>query len=1134
MEQQYSKVSENNTHFANYRGIKVLSDLFKKVSTDEKEEKQSSYPIHSVCSVSGHLAVSFHDGRQFVVFDAVPLQLQLSDIEEEKLRRFVLQEVNDYLKSILAMKTLSNVIYLKFMQKPKLQLLAVHSDGTLIIWHWNQLRYLWTYKVRKIIPSPLSLSPSQSHSNNSKQHEKERPGILSFCSVIRSPPHFVKIPNLNKMESKLEQECIAGFEHLMFPQQIISAQTKENALYFVTIDYMLGIEEEQRIKSNVYDIHRYLLRASFPGIASQKTLSTRFIISCHRVNETFNSLKTKTLCDSLEEIEFWSDYYSKTNDETMRRRVFMVVENVFATKYGFIIEMTVRRCNILRKETIASMMSSDSNTSSQRVFNVDLSEITIEKRMFYYISPANEQMIRIPFPSTKCTEKQFQYHKKRQHHQKNKLNEQNLNNLNDQKQANSFLSKSKQEIMRFVVGQHGTTKQLLLLDRLDASFYILDESELAKSSLSEYEHSFHQNQKNQIEKHKDKLSERSLDALKPKFNLPFGHFSDKSRQVKWTYICRFDLPSDAWFDPTRQISDECISKRYKAKNEEFKIWGYRDWICCNVLFDVHSVHLTNIALHRRHSFHKYKQNQASEQMADNKTMRLLFPSPIYTSPLYKKMNVSTILKEDEHQIKFSKMCALPKDVENGSDYAIIHDFGIFTKDLIFCQIVEPFYAQIEAVNGCYFPCQSVLGALNFLSRWGANTLTLRGKYLIDFLLQQSANNDSIQASQTQQALKFAPFPILAALLHKFRHFDALLFRYYKMRCDEYPKFSFNFARIFGKEAMENLLHFMEHIHLNQAPLPILSQNMKKKVKKMNHSPLIDKDLAILRGEVSIDYDAQSGVTMYVRNIVANEEKKQNEEEEKEEEVDMDQIRTLICSNSLSDLILLEKMLKLDGIREDPFHAPTFCANPQFLCRILLLPASFRSNHDLEITTPLNLLSALCRFYDFIFPAAIHRLIEILCHFQQATTNKIVMSTLQSLQNVKHGLTNLPKIGLIVDEKEEIENEDAFALFEARIVARVNLCKIGNLYFKMLHHLLSAPLTLRRLDSAIRASIEHKERLTPIQRASKEAVIKNLPKAEQPKAKPTPKESKPTQPKAKTTPMQKALRHWWSSQRSSSH
>ena len=755
---QYAKVSENNTAFSNYRGIKVLSSLFANVSDDEKQQ-QSMYPIHSVCSVPGHLAVSFHDGRQFVVFDAVPQQLQLSAIEEEKLRRFVLCEVNDYLKNILAMKTLSNVICLKFLNHRKLQLLAVHSDGTLIIWHWNQIRFLWQYKVRKILPSPLS--DSKLNKNNER-----RPGILAFCSVITSPPHFVKVLN--------ESFCSDANNQ------------KNDSLYFLTIDYMLGIDEEQSC-----NIHRYLLNSSFPGIHSSKDLSIRFIVCCHQINASFDSLKTQTLMDGLEEIEFWTEYYCK--DDNIRRRVVMIIENIWTTKYGFIIEATVRKTNNLRKETMASAMSSDSNTSSQRAYNVDLSEVNIEKRLFYYLSPSNNQMIRIPFPSTQCTKKQYQSNKNKKN-KKQKLTESNLCELNDGNNEISFIPKSKQEIMRFVIGQHGTTKQLLLLDRFDSAFYILDESELPKSSLSEYEHSFNKNKKNQRQKHGDKLSKESLNALAPKFNIPFGHFSDKCRAIKWKFICRFDLPSESFFDPTHKIAAECISKKYKTINQEFKIWGFRDWICCNVLFDVFSLHLTNIVMHRRHSFHKNKNDKKQNAEA----MRLQFPSPIYSSPLYKRMNLST-----EHQIGFVAVASLPVDVDG--DFDIIHNFGIFCKHSIYIRFDAHLCEQVNAVNSGYFSCQSVLGALNFLSRWSTTSLIFQSKYLTNFLLQQSQNNDSIKAQQITQALKIVPFPILVALLFKYSQFDSLLLRHYKMRRDEFPKFCFNFARIFGQNTIGALL-----------------------------------------------------------------------------------------------------------------------------------------------------------------------------------------------------------------------------------------------------------------------------------------------------------------------------------------
>eukprot|EP01084_Bolivina_argentea_P076246 138165_1 len=648
MQFQYAKVSENNSSFSSYRGIKVLSSLFDKVLKEpSSDDKKSLYPIHLVTSVPGHLAVSFHDGRQFVVFDAVPHQLRLSSIEEMKLQRFVLKEINDYLKNILAMKTLSHVIHLSFLnpsldnkkskqinikteQKQKqqsniglnarkLQLLAVHSDGGIIIWNWNQIRYLWQYKIRKILPSPLSDSESiinYINNRNNKLYEKCRPGILIFCNVITSPSHLIKIPYLNQnnkykikeaIKSQNEKKYIDAFENLLYPQQNVfvkkSVNNNDGSLYFLMIDYMLNDENiTSSNNSNIYDIHRYLLNKNFPGIKTKKFISTRFIISKVRLDVDYKNINTpmmggaqqpslnvdqskfadfNILMDGLEEIDFWTEYYADEEDDDdddddeidRRRRVILVIENIWTTRYGFIIEITVRRTNNIRKMTAASMMSSASNTSSQAAYDINLSEITIEKRLLYYISPFMNQMIRIPFPNTKLTVHQYNDTKQKRKakddkRKNNKSKRQRRHKLNEnvllmQQQENermaaasdkkiniTFMQSAKQEIMRFQIGQHGTTKQLLLWDRFDNSFYILDENQLPSSSLSEYLYNYNKNKTDQFEKHSHKLSSKMLKSLKPKFDLPFGHFSDKSRRIEWKYICRFDLPNESFFDPT--------------------------------------------------------------------------------------------------------------------------------------------------------------------------------------------------------------------------------------------------------------------------------------------------------------------------------------------------------------------------------------------------------------------------------------------------------------------------------------------------------------------------------------------------------------------------------------------------------
>lgn len=72
---------------------------------------------------------------------------------------------------------------------------------------------------------------------------------------------------------------------------------------------------------------------------------------------------------------------------------------------------------------------------------------------------------------------------------------------------------------------------------------------------------------------------------------------------------------------------------------------------------------------------------------------------------------------------------------------------------------------------------------------------------------------------------------------------------------------------------------------------------------------------------------------------------------------------LVDTLTSSDLDLLEKKLKLVGIRNNPFDPQTFNTNPQFYVVYYYYHHHFGSNHEIEITTSLNLLPSLCRFYD---------------------------------------------------------------------------------------------------------------------------------------------------------------------------
>ena len=81
-----------------------------------KEARKSLRALHLVASAPGHLVVSFHDGRQFVAFDSVPESLKLDTVEHMKLTKFVLNQVNDYFKDLLAVRTASAfIIHLAFL-----------------------------------------------------------------------------------------------------------------------------------------------------------------------------------------------------------------------------------------------------------------------------------------------------------------------------------------------------------------------------------------------------------------------------------------------------------------------------------------------------------------------------------------------------------------------------------------------------------------------------------------------------------------------------------------------------------------------------------------------------------------------------------------------------------------------------------------------------------------------------------------------------------------------------------------------------------------------------------------------------------------------------------------------------------
>merc|ERR1711991_233662 len=120
MEFTLTKIDGTSSDFNCYRGIKVLTALSNKFWKEEHERKNKNRvdsnsnnnnkeykydnPIHLVSYVSNHVIVSFNDGSEFIVFDKVPKQLLLDQTTQNKLDKFILNQVNDYFKNILAVR----------------------------------------------------------------------------------------------------------------------------------------------------------------------------------------------------------------------------------------------------------------------------------------------------------------------------------------------------------------------------------------------------------------------------------------------------------------------------------------------------------------------------------------------------------------------------------------------------------------------------------------------------------------------------------------------------------------------------------------------------------------------------------------------------------------------------------------------------------------------------------------------------------------------------------------------------------------------------------------------------------------------------------------------------------------------
>lgn len=123
--------------------------------------------VHSVIGTPGHIAVSFHKGRRFCVFDVVPAYKKLSGKEQDKLNRFVQATADgEFFPSVLALPTTDSLIvdmHFITLKRPSsagktasniVRLMVVQRNGTFLVWEWKRTVWKWLYVSRGVLPAP--------------------------------------------------------------------------------------------------------------------------------------------------------------------------------------------------------------------------------------------------------------------------------------------------------------------------------------------------------------------------------------------------------------------------------------------------------------------------------------------------------------------------------------------------------------------------------------------------------------------------------------------------------------------------------------------------------------------------------------------------------------------------------------------------------------------------------------------------------------------------------------------------------------------------------------------------------------------------------------------------------------------
>jgi hypothetical protein len=175
------------------RGGKALSTVLNKNSI--------SY-VSDVVVLPGHVALLLHSNSLLCLFDAVPGDRQLSELDQRNLANHLISNQKDDLAShpaLLISLHSARLCRIWFEnQQNYLHLFAAQEDGVLFCWIWLKEKYLWSNVGKTVLPPTridlpksvpsLEKPPKRivSHVTCSKKSIKGKQ-LLVWCESYRAP-----------------------------------------------------------------------------------------------------------------------------------------------------------------------------------------------------------------------------------------------------------------------------------------------------------------------------------------------------------------------------------------------------------------------------------------------------------------------------------------------------------------------------------------------------------------------------------------------------------------------------------------------------------------------------------------------------------------------------------------------------------------------------------------------------------------------------------------------------------------------------------------------------------------------------------------------------------------------------------